>query len=109
MGFFTNRIDYLPHDIRPCRLSVLCHTVDEIWHLWPPANVTELRSFPDLCHAFKLFVQNLDRIAALLNKKLGKDEPAKFEKLTELEFLSLWILQGNLRSPPVPGLPLAEG
>ena len=107
--FFTDKIDYLGHVIRPGKLQIAEHTTDAIRQLQAPTNLTELRSFLGLCNVFRRFVPNFARIAAPLNRKLRKGEPTVFGPLNEEEMGALEELKKRLIEPPILTLPRRDG
>ena len=52
-------------------------------------------------------MRDFTRIAAPLNRKLGKDQPLKWDALTDEETEAFETLKKNLFSPPVLALPRA--
>lgn len=68
--FFTKIIDHLRHFIRPRRLEIELHMMEAICGTQKTTNITDLRSFLDLCNVFRRFDPYFVRLAVTLNKKL---------------------------------------
>ena len=64
-----------------------------------------MRSFLGLCNVYRKFVQNFTRIAAPLNKNLNKNQPTKWDALTDKEMEAFETLKQKLISPPFLALP----
>ena len=104
-AIFDTSVTYIGHVIRPGRLEVARRNVIAIERARLPTNQTELRSFLGMCNVYRRFIQGFMKIAALLNKKTGKNQPYDFEILTDAEFAAFEELKRRLVSPPVLALP----
>lgn len=109
MHFFASTIDYLGHVIRLCQLEIAFSTADAIKHLLQLRNITVLHSFLKLCIVFRIFILNLARIAALLNRKLQKDQLEKFGLVNEKELTAMAAFLDKLISSPILALSHARG
>lgn len=96
---------YLGHNIRPGQLDVDERNLVAINRVTAPKNKTELRFFFDMCRLYRRFVPGFAKIAALLNKKIGKGELFEFELLTHTKLDAFPNLQKNLVSPPMLAVP----
>lgn len=105
---FTNSIDYLDHATRSRRLNNVSHITDAFKRFKPPKNVTELRSFFDLCNVFRRFLPNFARVATLHERKLRKGQPKKFTALTAEDRAAMKELQNRFHLPPVVALSYAD-
>ena len=54
---------------------------------------------------YRRFVQGFAKIAAMLNKKTGKNQPYEFEILTDNEYVAFEESKRLLVSPPILALP----
>ena len=77
--FFSDKVEYLGHVIRPGRLEVDGTNTASLRNAKPPTAKTELRSFLGLCNVYRRFIQNFTELAHPLNRLLKKGEPDKFE------------------------------
>lgn len=103
--FITDTIDYLNHVIRQQRLETASNTTNAIRGLQLPTLLADLRPFFDLCNKFRRFVANFVRLAAALNNRLQKDQPATFGTLNDEEISALDALKNALALLPVLTLP----
>ena len=55
---------------------------------------------------YRRFVTGFAKLAARLNQKTGKNQPFKFETLTDAEYEAFEELKRRLMSPPILTLPL---
>lgn len=70
--------------------------------LKPPASLTELSYFIEVCNAFRRFLSKLAQIESLLNQRLKKDQPATLLPINIEEFHIRKTLKTAFTSPPVP-------
>lgn len=78
-SFYFETNDYPGHDIRLRRPEIASRTPEAISKVKEQTKVTELRSFFEFCNVFRRFAPNLASLAALLNAKPQKDQPATCE------------------------------
>ena len=107
--FFKREVDYLGHIVRPGELLVAPKSCEAVAEFEPPRTQTELRSFLGLCNVYRRFVKDFAKIAAPLNDKLRKGEPARFHTLNQAESDAFAELKERLTSPPVLALPRRDG
>lgn len=107
--FFEDLIDYLDHVIQPRRLKISAKAMNAITGLQDPTKVTELNCFLGLCIVLRRFVPNFAQIAALLNKKLRKNQLIHFESLNKSEIDALKMSKHNLLSLPILALSTPTG
>lgn len=98
--FFTNRIDYIAHVIRPGHLKVLTRAIDAIKRLEHLTNVTEIQSFLGLRNVFCRYVPNFACFSTPLNKKIRKGELQTFDGLTDDKITALETLKAESVKPP---------
>lgn len=106
--YFAETIDYLSHVIRPGRLVFAEHKPDVEAKLEHPTTQSELRSFLILGNSSRRFASNFARLAALLNKKLGKDQPKPFIPVGSRESDAVASLKEAVISALVLDLPRKE-
>ena len=107
--FFSDKIEYLGHIIKPGRLEVDQANTKSLRDARPPKTKSQLRSFLGLVNVYRRFIENFSKVAGPLNKLLKKGSPEKFE-LDEEQVSSFRALINEVISPkvlalPVPGLP----
>lgn len=83
--FFTSSLNYLECVISPRRLKIASLTFDAICNLKLPTTVIKLKSFFGICNGVRRLVRNFSLVAAPLNGKLRKDQPAGIGQLTQEE------------------------
>lgn len=107
--FYTEKINYLGHVVKPGKLEIASHIADAIHDLKTPQTLTDLRSFLGICNVFRRFVPNFPIIAAPLSKKLMKNQPANLWELVAEELDALAILKEKLILPTILELLRFEG
>lgn len=80
--YFRQKTSYLGHLIRQEQFKLSMAITAVIRELKDTTTQTELRSFLGFCNVFKLFAPKVSKVAALLNKKLGKVQPTSFPFFT---------------------------
>lgn len=103
--FFANTVQYLGHQIRPNRLSVVAKNIDCIREAEVPRTKTELRSFLGSCNVYRRFVANFAGISSPLNELLRKEVPQVLPEYTEAQRMSFENLKKALTTPPILRLP----
>lgn len=94
--FFTNRIDYTGHDIRPGGLETSISTIDAICRLKYPSIVTGIRSVSGLFNILHRLVPNFASFAATLNENLQKGQPQAYDKLMDNEITAFGTLKAGV-------------
>ncbi len=107
--FFSDKIEYLGHVIKPGRLEVDQANTKSLRDARPPTSKTQLRSFLGLVNVYRRFIEDFAKVAGPLNELLKKGAPDKFE-LNEAQLEAFRKLIDAVVSPkvlalPVPGLP----
>lgn len=70
---------------------------------------TELHCFLGPCSAYRRFVPWFSKLEAPLHKKLRKEEPRKFQTVTEAKLQYVYALKSALTNPLILALPSANG
>jgi hypothetical protein len=107
--FFSDKVSYLGHVIRPGTLAVAEKNTSALKDAKPPMKQSELRSFLGLCNVYRRFVAGFAKIAAPLNALLRKGESPTLRQLTTEQMDAFNTLRERLLRPPVLALPRAEG
>ena len=107
--FFSDKIEYLGHIIKPGRLEVDEANTRSLRDARPPTTKTQLRSFLGLVNVYRRFIEDFAKVSGPLNELLKKGAPDKFE-LNEAQLEAFRKLIDAVVSPkvlalPVPGLP----
>eukprot|EP00171_Calliarthron_tuberculosum_P023134 IDg23134t1 len=104
--FFTDRIKYLGHIIRPGTLEVEEAATRCLKNVRQPTTPTELRSFLGLCNVYRRFVRSYTDIAAPLYRLLKWTPlPKELEPFSEIEEAAYRTLIKSVTEPPVLALP----
>lgn len=104
-AFFTNRIDYFGHVIKPGRLDNANCIADVVSELTVPTTVTELRSFLGLSNVFRHLVLILAGISSPLSKWLRKTRDKELRPLNNEELKVFETLKEKLILSAVLALP----
>ena len=104
-NFFTQKVKYLGHILRPGTLSVDQARVASLRKAQHPRTQTELRSFLGLCNVYRRFFRNFSHTAAPLNVLLTKGKPEKLEPFGPAESTAFETLIATVTSPPILALP----
>ncbi len=104
-SFFSDKIEYLGHVIKPGRLEVDEANTKSLRDALPPTTKTQLRSFLGLVNVYRRFIKNFPEVAAPLNALLKKGAPDKFE-LDDAQLESFRALISAVVSPKVLALPV---
>lgn len=107
-AFFTNKIDYLRHIIRPDRLEIARHTTDAIRDLRYRLNKLSLAKYR-FVHFVSPAFQDFGRITSPLTVRPGRTQANELGKLNKEVLTTLHNLQVNLIFPSLLVLPLIEG
>lgn len=99
--FFSSKVDYLGHVIRPGKLAVEEKNTDAVKKFLFPASQTEMRSFLGMCNVYRRFIPKFARMAAPLNQILKKGHPVALPPPTEEQQESFSLLKNALVSPPI--------
>lgn len=92
-SFLADVVDYIDLVIRPRHLNLASHTTDVIRALEPPTSISELKSFLGIGNVFQQFFLHFARIAALLNERLKKYQPATSLLISSKELDATEILK----------------
>lgn len=84
-------------------------TVESVRGLQLPTNLTEHRSFLELCNVIPSFALIFSRVAISLNKKLLNDQLQTFDGMSDEEITALETLKAKLIEPTVLPLPQSQG
>eukprot|EP00171_Calliarthron_tuberculosum_P022608 IDg22608t1 len=105
-SFFTDKIKYLGHVIRPGTLEVEEASTRCLKGLKHPKSYPELRSFLGLCNVYRRFVRGYTDIAAPLYEILkGNPLPKEFPRLNASQERAFRKLIEAVTSPPTLALP----
>ena len=107
-SFFTDRLKYLGHIIKPGRLEIDTAHVKSLREAKPPTTRTGLRSFLVLCNVYRRSVKNYAMKAASLTDLLKDGSPNPFNELDASEMKSFHALIKAIAEPPVLPLPIAD-
>ena len=107
-SFFTDRVKYLGHIIKPGRLEIDTAHVKSLREAKPPTTKTGLRSFLGVCNVYRRFVKNYAMIAAPLTDLLKDGSPDPLNELDASEMKAFHALIKAITEPPVLALPIAD-
>ena len=103
--FFQPKVDYLGHIITPGKLE----NTKTFAHAQFPRNTTQLRSFLGAANVYRRFVTGYSGIARPLNAMLRKDAETDWDSPTNDEIEVFEAIKRKLVTPPILGLPKANG
>ena len=107
-SFFTDRVKYLGHIIKPGRLEIDTAHVKSLREAKPPTTKTELRSFLGVCNVYRRFMKNYAMITAPLTDLLKDESPDPLNELDASEIKAFHALIKAITEPPVLALPIAD-
>ncbi len=102
--FFTKKVEYLGHFIRPGTLEADTANVKCLQDAVPPTTKTEVRSFLGMANYYRRFIENFSKKAAPLNDLLQKNAPDKFD-LNDAQQEAFTTLIDEILSPQILALP----
>lgn len=83
--FFAEKMNYLGHAIRPRRTKIAEKITKATQKLQALTTHKDVKYFLCLCNFSPWFVPKVSSIAGRVNRKLRKDQPSSFHKLTTAE------------------------
>ena len=107
-SFFTDRVKYLRHIIKPGCLEIDTAHVKSLREAKPPKTKKELRSFLGVCNVYRRFVKNYAMIAAPLTDLLEDRSPDLLNELDTSEMKAFHVLIKAITKPIVLALPIAD-
>jgi len=103
--FFCRTVEYLGHEIKPGRLSVMDAHTRALRAAHFPATRTQVRSFVGMLKVFRRFVPNFAPMSAPLTDLMGSTAPVLVPPATPLQQQDFERLKEALTTPPILALP----
>jgi len=103
--YFCRTVEYLGHEIKPGRLSVMDAHTRALRAAHFPTTRTQVRSFVGMFKVFRRFVPNFAPMSAPLTDLMGSTAPVLVPPATPLQQQAFERLKEALTTPPILALP----